>query len=222
MQRKGDLLDTEIQKLQKQDKGLENTLLLLKQTNLNSMDSLKRVSYKDEDYQKKLETEEEIKKIDTIISRRIQELSAATQTAREKQNDLASVTNHYKEVKTKLDHLIETKEASEKEISEKLGSLNTKSILREKVEKDLANKSKSKNSVEMKNVKFYKEKSMNEDILYYLQQIVESDTDNNMAGTFKRLINEKSLAVKRREPPQSARSLTASIRSSTSAGSVQN
>ncbi|MFN4152878.1 MAG: hypothetical protein ACK4IX_18185, partial [Candidatus Sericytochromatia bacterium] len=75
LQRRGDMIDSDIQKLEQDEKALDLTLSAFQRHNSLTMGTFKRVGTDDRDVQDKAELSQKVKELDTMLSRRIQEQS---------------------------------------------------------------------------------------------------------------------------------------------------
>nr|CAG4711389.1 unnamed protein product [Naegleria fowleri] len=129
LQRIGDKLDEEIQKLENHDRGLEKTLSLFKTHNINHNAHYKKVDTTDPDICLKMELENKCKDLDTLTSKRIQEQYEYEESANRKQKELEMVLIEQKETEIKRDALSTSKAVLEKDISKLLSSLSTQKTL---------------------------------------------------------------------------------------------
>lgn len=183
LQRTGDMLDSEIQKLEREEAQMEKTLQLFKERNSVHMSNFRRVDKTDPNYQKKLQVETQIKEMDRLINRRAIEKKEYSAACNAKAQELEQAQQKKIKLKNDLEVLSRLKEDAEREIKEqellfdKRKSQNLKEL-----------KKVNSNLEEVEDIKLTLLTMRNRQILENLQRFVQEE--NSLQQTFLQLLQK--------------------------------
>ncbi|KAL9644004.1 hypothetical protein ABK040_005472 [Willaertia magna] len=216
LQRIGDKLDEEIQKLENQDRGLEITMNCLKNHNRVHMGHYKKVDENDPNMKSKSDLERKIKDLDSLMSRRMQEQANYEESANLKKRELEMAIVEKKEIDIQKDALFNSKTLLDKDVSKLRAALNTQKTLLKNQLKEIK-KTGSLDENQLRDIQLTEMKLKNRYNLLTLSAATEGNVE--MKATLDRLLAEEKLTMPNR-PSSSSASVRSSSRNSGSARST--
>lgn len=219
LQREGDVLDQEIQKLEAQDRALDMTLQMFKKTNSNHLENYKQVSKEQhaQHNQKKTELEKKARELDAMMSKRIEERNLYADQAQQSNQQLQILMAQQREVEAKSEVLRVSQKQIDSEIQKLSTSMKTQETLMrnqiQEIKKKMA-KNKDESTVlkaQVRDIDIVDLKMRNINALKCLEMVVKEDLA--MASTLERLLAENGIVIPK-SPLPSARSSSSRLSTS--------
>jgi chromosome segregation ATPase len=197
LQRKGDMLDSEIQKLEKEDKALELTLNAFQHRNIMHQGTFKRAAPEDKDVQTREELQQKVKDLDTMLSRRVQEKRAYEQSASQKKLELEEMVNEKAEIENRCVTLTEQKTQLLRDLDRIKQSVATHQQMVKNSEKELKKKQVEGKDLKLRDIEYVETKLKNTTGLQILASLAQNDLQ--LQSTLERVLTDLGLELP--QPP---------------------
>eukprot|EP00818_Percolomonas_sp_WS_P003053 CAMPEP_0117443250 /NCGR_PEP_ID=MMETSP0759-20121206/4594_1 /TAXON_ID=63605 /ORGANISM="Percolomonas cosmopolitus, Strain WS" /LENGTH=889 /DNA_ID=CAMNT_0005235211 /DNA_START=2211 /DNA_END=4880 /DNA_ORIENTATION=+ len=171
LQRKGDMLDAEIQKLEREEAQMDKTLLLFKKRNSLYLSNFRRVDKADPHFQKKSQLELQIKEMERLINRRMTERKDYAGSCDIKARELEMAQQKKAQLKNDLEVLSRLQVSAEREVNEQQEHLERR---RTQVQKELRKLDANSDVVEDMQVTIMRMK--NRQLIENLQSFAQDDS----------------------------------------------
>eukprot|EP00998_Keelungia_sp_KM082_P013467 NODE_997_length_1515_cov_49.582853_g986_i0.p1 GENE.NODE_997_length_1515_cov_49.582853_g986_i0~~NODE_997_length_1515_cov_49.582853_g986_i0.p1 ORF type:complete len:271 (+),score=70.60 NODE_997_length_1515_cov_49.582853_g986_i0:478-1290(+) len=205
LQARGDKLDEEIKKMEREAKKLDKTIAMLKHCNHNFKGQFKRAAGADPEAVTKGQLETKNREVQSVVNRRATDLKQYLKNEMNKMAELQDVSREHQELTHKINILREGMDGVNKHITDYRNVISKVDsqlkTLRAKVDPDLN-----------RDVLFYSEKERLNQVLVALSAYSSGSSEPNLASILAERLGEHGIEVPR---PSSARSVASSRASST-------
>mmetsp|Transcript_8642 Transcript_8642/g.12761 ORF Transcript_8642/g.12761 Transcript_8642/m.12761 type:complete len:920 (+) Transcript_8642:114-2873(+) len=200
LQRKGDMLDAEIQEKEKQEAAIRKTLKLFRERNANHLSNFRRVDPKDPNYQKKVALEARIKEINKKIAlcranhQRNQQLLAGSNQRLEEHEE------RLKNLESSTKALTLTMENTHNDLNKLQSSIQLKARQRQKFtntlkDRGLNEEDDNKQTTQLKDVELTQRKYTLRQTMMMMSRLIDSQGEPSLANTFRNMSDQFGLSA---------------------------